>query len=228
LPAVFGMGRFEDYFDWVIYKYYEGKVYPWSEKNNQSTELGGAAISPENASEVAMLVFDLTQVPVLKFSQKVETKNYPEELASLTISGEVAVKAELISAEELNQALTRLGVFYDKKVPTLYTIQNGDFYPRNFLKLKESIVLLDWESAGITTVEEVVAYGHLLMWNNPEWQKLFLSELHNLLDLNEEWLRMMQLLVALKQVIFWSDTSEEEISSARAAMCAAFRAASTS
>ncbi len=82
--------------------------------------------------------------------------------------------------------------------------------------------MLDWERANITTIEEVIAYIHLLMWNNQQWRETFLSEAAELIELNDQWLSMMQLKVALAQLVFWTDGEEDNIGLARQAMIGAF------
>ncbi|MBI2411359.1 MAG: hypothetical protein HYV32_05700 [Candidatus Kerfeldbacteria bacterium] len=218
LPAVFGMGRYQDLFDWTMYKYYEGERYQWSEYDTDADTLGGRAIPAQAAADMAMMVFDFTQVPVLKFNKKVPTKNYVEDIAVLTEQVSVLVAAEVLTQQEVETALQEFREFYDKKIPTLYTIQNGNFYPRNFLRLTETIVVFDWESAQITTVEEVVAYMYILMWENPEWQKRFLVELAYLLEIQHEWLTHMIRYRALKQLIFWEAFKKNTLHSGMQAM----------
>ncbi len=217
LPAVFGMGRYNNRFDWVLYKYYDGKRYKWSEKNDDEDIIGGKAVPVATATEMAMMICDLAQVPVLKFSKKVLTKNYIIDLEEIKKQLK-DTNIEGISNEQLKNAVEQLEAFYEKKLPTLYVIQNGDFYPRNMVKMQESIVLIDWESVGITTVEEVIAYAHMLMWNNPKWQEAFLSEVRALLDVREEWLQKMQLYCTLKQMIFWAEDPKEKLGQAQEAM----------
>lgn len=209
LPGMYGMGRYQDQFDWVIFKWYDGERFAWSEHDDEPAVLGGKAIPPSMARDAAMMVFDLTQVPVLKFSKKVPTRNYPEETKALQGNAAAAVSLGFVTQVEVDALCTALLAFFEKKVPTLYTIQNGNFYPRNFLQLAESIVLLDWDSAVISTVEEVIAYEWILMWGNPEWQKTFLNELEYLMDVNQEWLAQMIKYRALHQLVFWAGITRE-------------------
>lgn len=223
LPAVFGMGRYQEAFDWTMCKYYEGERYQWSEYDKDTETLGGRAIPVHAAADMAMLVFDFTQVPVLKFNKKVATKNYVEDLATLTPEAATVVQPGMLQQEEVETVLQELRVFYDKKIPTLYTIQNGNFYPRNFLRLSETIVVFDWKSAQITTVEEVIAYMYILMWENLKWQQRFLEELDYLLEINPEWLTQMIRYRALKQLALWMHTPNASLQTAREAMLNYFR-----
>lgn len=226
LPAVFGMGRYREAFDWVLLKYYDGDEYQWSEKDSAPDALGGKAISVDSASEIAIMVFDLTQVPVLKFSKKVETTNYKDEFAALkkrmTTDG---IKTIPASQQEIESAVQLLEQFVQKEVPTLFTIQNGDFYPRNFLHLEESILLLDWEDARISAVEELIAYISLLMWGNEKWIERFHVELNHLVEMNTEWLTSMMLYRSLLQLEFWSSAQvdKEELHTAREALYTLFQ-----
>lgn len=221
LPGVYGMGRYGEEFDWLLMKHYEGTRFEWSESDEDQDILGGKALSESSAADIAMMVFDLTQVPPLKFTKKVETKNYPEAVAQLVEKCKT-VSSLGIELKEIEQAAEEWLKFFEEKHATLYTIQNGDFYPRNFLQLEESIVLLDWEDAKITTVEEVIAYCTILMWNNPAWQQRFLKEVGYLLAINEEWLKHMLRYRALEQLVFWADESDKQITAANVAMSGYF------
>lgn len=212
LPAVYGMGRYREDFDWIVFKWYDGARFAWSEKESGEALLGGHAVPVSSAKAIAMVVFDLTQVPVLKFSKKVPTRNYPAHVEQLRASAGLAaaVKKGYVTQERVDVLLGEWITFFDRKVPTIYTIQNGDFYPRNMLQLSESIVLLDWDSAVISTVEEVIAYEYLLMWGNLEWQKKFLAEVEYLMDVNQEWLAQMMTFRALHQLAFWAGFEGQE------------------
>lgn len=210
LPAVYGMGRYKDAFDFVLFKQYDGEHFAWSEYDDQPKILGGSAIPVSSAGSIAMMIFDLTLVPVLKFSKKVPTRNYPERVRQLSEEASAAIDKGLITRTAVDARVQEWLAFFDQKKPTLYCIQNGDFYPRNFLQLAESIVLLDWESALISSVEEVIAYEHVLMWGNPAWQERFLKEARSLIDVNEEWLEQMIRFCALKQLSFWAGITDEK------------------
>ncbi len=192
LPGVFGMGRYGESFDWVMLKYYDGTRYDETRGD----------VPMELAAEAAMMVFDLTQVPVLKFSKKVETEHYPNRLKTLHPQFSVLVEHGIVSAERAEELVNHWSTFFDQNVPTLYTIQNGCFSPKKFLHLEESIVLLDWADARVTTVEDVVAYCWIAMFRQPQWQSRFLDEVQQLLDTNPEWLSVMKQWNAAQRAIF--------------------------
>lgn len=183
LPAVYGMGRYEEAFDWFLMKWYDGEPFAWS------MEDGGKDMPEDSAAQIAMMVFDLTQVPVLKFSKKVDTKNYEEYLTALAQN----TKTYTAVVEEARK-------FIQDAPPTLFTIQNGAFSPGNMLQLEESVVLFDWAGTQITVVEEVVVDMLLHMWNNAAWQKRFIQEVTYLLELQPEWFLHMMRIRAIEKL----------------------------
>jgi hypothetical protein len=182
LPGVYGMGRYGEVFDWVMLKYYEG------ERVDETT----GELSASLAVEGAMMVFDLTQVPVLKFHKTVATEHYPNRVIELHPCMTLLVEHGVMSAERVETIVAEWNTFFERKVPTLYTVQNGDFRPHNWLRLTEATVLLDWKEARITTLEDVVAHCWISMWRQPEWQERFVREVTYLIDLNPEWLAVMK------------------------------------
>jgi len=191
LPGVFGMGRYGESFDWVMLKYYEGVRY--SEADGQ--------IPDSLAAEAAMMVFDMVQVPVLKFAKAVQTEHYPNRVAELHPQMSLLVEHGVVSAERCEELVADWKAFFEKTVPTLYTIQNGNFRPGKFLHLDESVVLLDWGTARITAAEDVIAYCLHALWRQPKWQQRFLKELEYLLDIQPEWLHIMKQWCAVQQLI---------------------------
>jgi hypothetical protein len=191
LPAVFGMGRYGESFDWLMLKYYEGDRYNEAE----------GKVPQELAAETAMMLFDLSQVPVLKLSKRVATEHYPNRLDALHPQMAVLVEHGLMNAERVEALVAQWRAFFEKKVPTLYTIQNGDFRPDNFLHLSESIVLLDWAQSLVTAMEDAAAHCWIAMWRQPEWQKSFVREIEYLVDMNPEWLAVMKQWSAVQHAI---------------------------
>ncbi|MCW1930463.1 MAG: hypothetical protein KIH62_004055 [Candidatus Kerfeldbacteria bacterium] len=159
LPAVYGMGCVDDKWDWVLRKRYTGETY------------AHAPYPQTLAREMAVLVFDLSQVPVLKFKKDVVSVNYTEQ------------------APEFAD-------FFARSVPTLYCITNGACIPESLIHLEESIVLNNWTNARIVALEEIVAELILHVYPDTVWLDMFMRELSNYVDVNSEWLEYMLLCCA--------------------------------
>lgn len=76
-------------------------------------------------------------------------------------------------------------------------VSNGDFNPRNVIRLSDGkLVLIDWN--GITSpLEHMLTYPWLLNWQNPEWQKKFASNFETKLPIDKSRLRMHLMNIAL-------------------------------
>lgn len=80
-------------------------------------------------------------------------------------------------------------------------ISNGDFNPRNVIKLLNGkLVLIDWN--GITSpLEHMLTYPWLLNWQNPGWQKKFASNFETKLPVDKNRLRMHLMNIALIRAV---------------------------
>lgn len=172
LPAVFGMGCVDQKWDWVLRKRYVGRTYE------------SAPFPHELAREMAMIVFDLSQVPVLKFKKDVKSVNYTEEIAQFRNT----------YPDEAQQ----LSDFFARAVPTLYCITNGACLPEYLTHLDESILLRNWMNARIVALEEIVAELVLHIYPDTEWIELFMRELANYVDVQPEWFAHMLMLCGMR------------------------------
>jgi thiamine kinase-like enzyme len=68
---------------------------------------------------------------------------------------------------------------------------NGDFNPRNVIRLRNGrLVLLDWNGAFVSPLEHLLAYPWLLNWENPAWQKAYAAQFEGKLPVDNNRLRM--------------------------------------
>jgi hypothetical protein len=86
---------------------------------------------------------------------------------------------------------------------------NGDFYPRNLIKLTQKIVVVDWgywagyRACFVDYLVNVVAFAFVHMWNNDPWQKEFVGHVHSVFNPRPEDLRKAILIKAFEQASFW-------------------------
>lgn len=80
-------------------------------------------------------------------------------------------------------------------------ISNGDFNPRNVIKLSDGkLVLIDWNGIA-SPLEHMLAYPWLLNWQNPEWQKKYVTEFESNLSIDNNRLRMHLMNIALIRAV---------------------------
>lgn len=192
LPAVFGMGCVDGQWDWVLRKQYLGAQY-------------GQALSTkcpwplQLAREMAMIIFDLSQVPVLKFKKDIEATNYPEALEQFQ---EQCAHIDLSEQDRamLNSYVSEMSAFFAQNIPTLYCITNGALYPESLTHLPESIVVRNWEGARIVALEHIIADLVYHALPHTEWIAALMNEVSMLCDVQPEWMKQMMRFVFVRNV----------------------------
>ena len=174
----------------IVLPYYEGRKY----NNSWGTKYGGKLMGLELSSEVAEMINDLFKINVkkvesfreveeidfFKFDYDKWKKNFYIKIEKYEIDG-------LLSKEEINRAKT----IFNEPYESTYIFNNGDFYPRNFIKSKNKVVLIDWDDWGnsyraniIDYWENVFAFCFIHMWSNHFWQLNFLKSIQRKLIIN--------------------------------------------
>lgn len=202
LPAIFGMGSIEGY-DWVLRKQYDGLQYPSASQQDVTCPWPEAL-----ARDMAMMTFDLSQVPVLKFSKKVPATSYEERLHALKAVIESQQYTESVRLY-IQEACARIQTIIAERTPTLFMITNGAFYPENCIQLPESIVLTSWRDARIVAREEVIAQLLLSAIQFPDWCDRYLRECDKYLDIEPAWLMAMIDLLTIERMLQHPSRAEE-------------------
>lgn len=95
-------------------------------------------------------------------------------------------------------------------------INNGDFYPRNFIKLATGrVVLIDWETWNphspfyiVDHPENIAAVAYVHMWGNPVWQASYITELDSLFGFSEQAFQKGVAIKALTMAHFFGKYKE--------------------
>lgn len=80
-------------------------------------------------------------------------------------------------------------------------ISNGDFNPRNVIRLSNGqLVLIDWNGI-ISPLEHLLAYPWLLNWQNPTWQNEYALKFESNIPIDINRLRMHLMNIALIRAV---------------------------
>jgi hypothetical protein len=91
----------------------------------------------------------------------------------------------------------------------LNIFSNGDFYPRNLIKLPEKVVVVDWEYwpgyrvCFIDSLENVAAFAFIHMWGNDSWRREFAHQLKTVLTVSIDDFRRAVCIKAFEQARGW-------------------------
>jgi len=89
-------------------------------------------------------------------------------------------------------------------------VSNGDFYPRNLIKLPNRVALVDWgywpgyRACFVDYLVNVGAFAFIHMWGNGLWQKEFVRRLRETFDIKLDDLRKAILIKSFEQAMFWT------------------------
>lgn len=167
--------------------YYEGKTFndAWTPVN------GGAPMNLGLVPKMPCLLQDLAKVDISHVVNSPDLAAYPKVVfdhqEALTYFSHIAdqfKESGLLTAKAADKIKTLLAI----KQTTPMILNNGDFYPRNFINLTNGrIVLIDWETWNdnspfyiIDHLENAAAVLYVHMWGNPAWQARYLAELSKL------------------------------------------------
>lgn len=196
----------------IYFRRYDGKTYndKWSEQPGDYA--GGCALGTELSSEMVQLLEDLQQIDVgwlLSHPAGASAKASAFDLQGWLLSfqeQETEAVSMGITADEFTQAeeFIKGGFHFTSRI-----FSNGDFYPRNLIKLPKRIVLVDWAySTGyricyVDYLVNVAAFAFIHMWGNGLWQERFVRNLRQTFDIRSEDLRRAVLIKSFEQARFW-------------------------
>jgi hypothetical protein len=190
--------------------FYHGQVFNglWNEAT------GGALLKLSLSKDVPQIIQDLSKIdispvqkhPKLKRLQKVQFNHhkYQKDFAKLL---KLFCQARLITKAQAKTAAKLVQVPFSSNL----ILNNGDFYPRNFIKLRSGkIVLIDWETWNnnsranvVDYLENVAAYCFVHMWGNPKWQKHYVKYLRQYLPMTLRDFQKALLIKSAEMAYFW-------------------------
>lgn len=180
---------------------------------NEST--GGSLLGLNLSSEVPMVLLDLAKIDVSDIIDNKIVKEFPnlifdhnKYIYDFNARLKKFSKFHILETEDINRAIQLLGKPFTSKM----IFNNGDFYPRNFIRMPDDrIVLIDWEMWNpgrnpfylIDYIENVAAVCFVHMWNNVLWQKKYVSELKKVLPVTIDDFQKAILIKSLELADFW-------------------------
>lgn len=190
--------------------YYEGQTFDdvWDVSN------GGSPMGLSLAKEIPLVLRDLAMVDpmhILKDGALAGTSNIAfEHTKAAPYFYSLATKLQQAGPLPAS-TLGRIRALLDLKQTTAMIVSNGDFYPRNLIKMPGGkVVLIDWETWNshspffvVDHPENVAAVQYVHMWGNPEWQAAYLAELDRHFSFSADSLRKGIVMKALTLAEFF-------------------------
>ncbi|HEV7701938.1 MAG TPA: hypothetical protein VGO63_00615 [Candidatus Paceibacterota bacterium] len=194
----------------ITLPFYEGQIF----NNLWDKFTAGSLLDIDLASEVPQILKDLVKVNISDIIKNKNIKNIPDimfqqsiYLSELDIQLRKFLDADLLKKEDAERVVELL------KKPYVSTMifNNGDFYPRNFIRSPEKkIVLIDWEIKNphspfyiIDYLENVAAVCFIHMWKNIPWQEKYIYELQKILPVTKKDFQKGILIKSLQMADFW-------------------------
>ncbi len=193
----------------VYFRDYDGEKYcdKWNEGN------GGAPLGTALSSEMVRILQDLQKIDVgwllslHPVGKTLERSAFDLQGWLLSFEKQETLALSMgISYDELKQAeeFIKGGFRLSRRI-----VSNGDFYPRNLIKMQKTIVLADWgywtgyRACFVDDLVNVAAFAFIHMWNNGPWQKEFVRRLSESFDIKLDDLRKAVLIKSFEQAMFW-------------------------
>lgn len=126
------------------------------------------------AKEMPIIVKDLLSIEVEEIKEGGSNFDFEGHEREFWTFFERAIKLGLIdeSEKEKLRAQTEKILVLGRATQKMI-ISNGDFNPRNIIRLSNGkLVLIDWDGV-VTPLEQHLAYAWLLNFENPSWQKTY-------------------------------------------------------
>jgi hypothetical protein len=200
----------------VFFRHYAGKTYnkAWTETS------GGSLLGLELSSEMPQLLADLKKIDVDWVLGTAAQENIPNFSFDLDawLKSFCGRKAWALSNGWSDRVLEKAG----KEISTGFTVQdlvfsNGDFYPRNLVRTKSRIILVDWEwrpgnrVCYVDHLSNVAAFASVHMWKNPAWQAAFKVAASKILNIADKDFYKSVLIKSFDQAWHWSVTYERVV-----------------
>ena len=209
IPEVLRSDRNAEPHGAVYFRNYDGEIYNgrWDEGN------GGGALGTELSSEMVQILSDLQTIDVdwllsvHPVGRKVQQSAFDLQGWLSSFRGRKTLALRMgISDIEFTQAEETVN--YGFQV-TRRIVSNGDFYPRNLIKLPNRMVLVDWgywtgyRTCFVDYLVNVAAFAFIHMWGNGLWRRAFVRRLRDTLDVKLDDFRRAVLIKSFEQAVFW-------------------------
>ena len=214
IPEVLRSDRSVGEYGTVYFRDYDGEKYNgrWSEQPGE--HIGGCALGTELSSEMVQLLKDLQEIDVdwllsqHPVGKSVQRSAFDLQGWLLSFQKQKTLARSMgISDNESTQAKEFISGGFKL---TSRIVSNGDFYPRNLIKLPNRVALVDWgywpgyRACFVDYLVNVGAFAFIHMWGNGLWQKEFVRRLRETFDIKLDDLRKAILIKSFEQAMFWT------------------------
>lgn len=194
----------------VYFRDYVGEKYNdrWNEGN------GGGPLGTELSLDMVQLLKDLQEIDVdwllsqHPVGKSVQRSAFDLQGWLLSFQKQKTLARSMgISDNESTQAKEFISGGFKL---TSRIVSNGDFYPRNLIKLPNRVALVDWgywpgyRACFVDYLVNVGAFAFIHMWGNGLWQKEFVRRLRETFDIKLDDLRKAILIKSFEQAMFWT------------------------
>jgi len=194
----------------VYFRDYDGEKYNdrWNEGN------GGGPLGTELYLDMVQLLKDLQEIDVdwllsqHPVGKSVQRSAFDLQGWLLSFQKQKTLARSMgISDNESTQAKEFISGGFKL---TSRIVSNGDFYPRNLIKLPNRVALVDWgywpgyRACFVDYLVNVGAFAFIHMWGNGLWQKEFVRRLRETFDIKLDDLRKAILIKSFEQAMFWT------------------------
>ena len=196
----------------LLLTHYEGETFnkKWTE------ETGGLLLGLDLSTEVPEMLYDLSKIKTSVVLDNKRLQSIPKLIFNTTefipefeSIARRLLDSKILKKEEIELARTSI----KKEFTSPLMVNNGDFYPRNFIRQPDKkIILIDWETWNANSranivdhPENIAAFCFVHMWNNEPWQKNYVTELQKRFSMKEEDFQRALLIKSIEMANFWLD-----------------------
>ena len=194
--------------------FYRGETF--NDKWNEQT--GGALLGLDLSTEIPRLIDELAWIDATIVTENERLKNVPLVFDHATYLSTLASRLDkFVEAGFLdNKSAEKARAVLQEPYSSRPIINNGDFYPRNFIRTPDlRIVLIDWEAWNpgspfyvVDYPENIAAVCFVHMWNNRPWQEQYIRQLLTLSYMKEGDFHKGVLMKSLELAELWFEEKD--------------------
>jgi hypothetical protein len=191
LPELLGVYELPDK-TYILLPYYDGETFDF--------------LTPDAAmaKQMVAVVKDLLKVNVEDVTEGGSNFDYERVEEKYWQLFEIAISEGLIQPDDIDRFREiSESILTNGRDTQQMILSNYDFNPRNLIRLRSKLVLIDW-SKTVAPLEHHLMYPWLLNFDNrvcPNWQKLYAVEFESHLPINPQNIRYQLMYIALKRAV---------------------------
>ena len=176
---------------YVLLPYYDGHHFDF---HNPDKEM---------AKQMVAVVKDLLKIDVEKVVERGSKFDYERYESEFRQSFDEAVSLGLILVDHMSAKKIAKEILHRGRDTQRMIVSNGDFNPRNLIRLNSKLVLIDWSEI-VAPLEHHLTYSWLLNFENeecPEWQKTYATCFENEISVDMRNIRYHLMHKALRRAV---------------------------